>query len=136
MNLRRAHPSRARARARAREPVVALINVVFLLLVFFLVAGTLAPPLAHDLRLVRTADLAAAPPPDALVVDAGGRVTFRGAPVTSVAAHVAGLDPEARARVRIVPDRDLPARDLVALGQILRAAGARRVVIVTERGLP
>ncbi|HBR39356.1 MAG TPA: biopolymer transporter ExbD, partial [Sulfitobacter pontiacus] len=32
-----------------REPTIALINIVFLMLVFFMVAGTLAQPLDPDL---------------------------------------------------------------------------------------
>lgn len=39
-----------------REPTIALINIVFLMLVFFMVAGTLSQPLDKDLSLVRTAD--------------------------------------------------------------------------------
>ena len=37
-----------------REPTIALINIVFLMLVFFMVAGTLAQPLDPDLKLVET----------------------------------------------------------------------------------
>ena len=123
------------ARRAGREPVIALINVVFLMLIFFLVAGTLARPIDGGVRLVRTADLATAPPPDALVIDAEGRLSHRGAPVASAAAHVAALPPEGLDPLRVLPDRDLPARDLVAVGRALQAAGAGRIVIVTERGL-
>jgi biopolymer transport protein ExbD len=34
-----------------------------------------------------------------------------------------------------VPDAELPAAELIRLGAALRAAGAGRVVMVTERGL-
>jgi|TARA_R110002051_G_scaffold103335_3_gene175118 biopolymer transport protein ExbD len=118
-----------------REPTIALINIVFLMLIFFLVAGTLAVPLDKDLRLVNTVELEGSPPADALVLHADGRMTNRGAEIASVAEFVAGLPEETRARVRIVPDRELPATVLVAQGRALRNAGAERVVIVTERGL-
>jgi biopolymer transport protein ExbD len=36
----------------------------------------------------------------------------------------------------VVPGRELPASRLVEIGRALRAAGAERVVIVTERALP
>ena len=39
-----------------REPTIALINIVFLMLVFFMVAGTLSQPLDSDLNLVETHD--------------------------------------------------------------------------------
>ena len=118
-----------------REPTIALINIVFLMLIFFLVAGTLAVPLDKDLRLVNTALLDSSAPADALVLHADGRMTHRGAQITSVAEFVAGLSEETRMRVRIVPDRELPAAVLVAKGRALRDAGAEHVVIVTERGL-
>ncbi|MWB79080.1 biopolymer transporter ExbD [Pseudooceanicola sp. 216_PA32_1] len=117
------------------EPTIALINIVFLMLIFFLVAGRLAVPLDTDLRLVSTTGLEGSAPPDALVLHADGRMTNRGAEITGVADFVAGLPEQARANVRIVPDRELPAALLVARGRALRDAGAERVVIVTERGL-
>lgn len=36
---------RAHRQKSEREPTIALINIVFLMLVFFMVAGTLAAPL-------------------------------------------------------------------------------------------
>jgi len=41
----------------AREPTIALINVVFLLLVFFMIAGSIAPPLSNSVQLAETRDL-------------------------------------------------------------------------------
>ena len=109
-----------------REPTIALINIVFLMLIFFLVAGTLAVPLDKDLRLVNTAQLEGSPPADALVLHADGRMTNRGAEIASVAEFVAGLPEETRARVRIVPDRELPATVLVAQGRALRPGHSAR----------
>ncbi|ASP21778.1 biopolymer transport protein ExbD/TolR [Antarctobacter heliothermus] len=117
------------------EPAIALINIVFLMLIFFLVAGTLAAPLDKSLTLVRTASITGTPPANALVVHADGRMTHKGATVESAAEFLAALPSDARDRARIVPDRDLPAGTLVELGRALRSAGADRVVIVTERGL-
>lgn len=122
-------------RISGAEPTTALINIVFLMLIFFLVAGTLAAPLDKDLALVRTADLDRTAPGDALVVHADGRMSYGGQEIASAEAYLAELDAESRARVRVVPDRELPATDLVSLGRALREAGAETVVIVTERGL-
>ncbi|WP_372614611.1 ExbD/TolR family protein [Aquicoccus sp.] len=116
-----------------REPTIALINIVFLMLVFFLVAGTLARPLERELRLVQAADLEGVAPADALVILADGGMRWRGEVVEDVADFVAA-QPDAE-RARVVPDRDLPAADLVRIGRALRGAGAGQVVIVTERGL-
>jgi len=119
-----------------REPTIALINIVFLMLIFFMAAATLAPPLDGDLRLVRTEELEGHAPPDALVVHADGRLVYRGQPQPDAAAYVAALPEEARATLRLVPDAALPAADLLRLGEALRRAGAGRVVMVTQRGLP
>ncbi len=123
-----------RANRTRREPTIALINIVFLMLIFFMAAATLAPPLDGALKLVRTADLEGRAPPDALVVHADGRLVYRGAAVADAAAYMAQVGGEEI--VRIVPDAALPAPDLIRLGEALRAAGAARVVMITERGLP
>jgi biopolymer transport protein ExbD len=112
-----------------------LINVVFLMLVFFMVAGTIAPPMERDLRLVRTSDLEGRAPPDTLVVHPDGRLTYRGEAIASAQAFLAARPEDARGEVRIVPDRALPAVIMVNLARDLRAAGASSVVIVTQRGL-
>lgn len=127
-----------RARRRtAREPTIALINIVFLMLVFFMVAGSLAPPLDNTLDLIDTRELESRAPPDALVVHADGRLSYRGADVASAAEWLTRAEGEEGdgGSIRIVPDRELPAAKLVALAGELRSAGAERVLIVTERGL-
>lgn len=129
-----------RRKKRQAEPTIALINIVFLMLIFFLVAGTMAQPLDSSMTLVRTADIAQAPPPDALVLDAQGQLLYRGDEVADVAGFVAAQaalqeDKEAEPTLRIVPDRDVAAERLIALGRTLKEAGAGRVMIVTERGL-
>lgn len=118
-----------------REPTIALINVVFLMLVFFIVAGTVAQPLDKDLSLVTASDLEGVAPPDALVIYPDGRMTYRGADIQDAATFIQALPAEADKTVRIVPDRALLADQLVALGNALQAEGAERVVIVSERGL-
>lgn len=127
---------RARRKKTEREPTIALINIVFLMLIFFLVAGTLAAPLDTDLRLVSTTRIEGTAPADALVLHSDGRMTNRGVEIASAAAFLGALPEEDRARVRVVPDRDLPVAILVAIGRDLRQAGAVTVVLVTERGLP
>lgn len=121
-----------------REPTIALINIVFLMLIFFMAAATLAPPLDGDLRLVRTEELDGRAPPDALVIHADGRLVYRGEVVPDAAAYMQiayAMGGEKVRNVRIVPDAELPAPDLIRVGEALRAAGAERVVMVTERGL-
>ncbi|MDA7965251.1 biopolymer transporter ExbD [Ruegeria sp.] len=121
---------------RIKEPTIALINVVFLMLVFFMIAGSLAPPLSNSVQLVDTQDLDGREPPDALVIRADGVLEYRGAELTDVEAYVerASIDLPLDA-VRIVPDRALPAVALKKTGDALRALGAKQIFVVTERGL-
>jgi biopolymer transport protein ExbD len=111
---------------REREPTIALINIVFLMLIFFLIAGTLAPPSDPGLRLLRVADLDAAPPPDGLVVRADGTALHRGTQVSPEEFGAAG------GTIRVIPDRDLPAHELLRIARALQAAGAEAVVVVGE----
>lgn len=111
------------------EPTIGLINVVFLLLIFFLIAGSLAPAPDRSLTLLSIPEGAPQAPADALVLTAEGVVLHRGQPVDP-AAHVATLTETDL--VRIMPDRAAPAALLVDLADRLIAAGARRVVLLGE----
>jgi biopolymer transport protein ExbD len=128
--LRRVPKRRGRA-----DPMIALINVVFLLLIFLMVAGTVAPALNRDVELIDTTDPQATTPPDAAVVLADGRFLVDGAetvPGDFARVRLATGETE----LRIVPDRDLPAASLIAVVAELRRAGATEVWIITERSAP
>lgn len=119
---------------RARpEPTIALINIVFLMLIFFMIAGTLAPPLDDRVTLVSTQDLDGRAPPDATILTADGGLIYRGSPTT--APQIIARAPDQPADIRLIVDRDVPANLLMTHVAALRAAGANSVWIVTERGL-
>ncbi|MEM9709375.1 MAG: biopolymer transporter ExbD [Pseudomonadota bacterium] len=121
-----------RGYGQRREPTIALINVVFLMLVFFLIAGTIAPPVDSSIELVDTVQLDGAQPADALVIFPDGRVTFQGAEVdpASFSSPVSMAE-----SVRLLPDRELPAVRLLEVADMLRLGGADKIVVVTEKGL-
>lgn len=96
---------RRRLRPRA-EPTIALINILFLMLMFFLVAGTMAPHTGRDVTLVRTRGIEASTAGDALVIQSDGRLIWNGAPVGHAADILSNMSPENRARIRVIPDRD------------------------------
>ncbi|MFP5508345.1 MAG: ExbD/TolR family protein [Alphaproteobacteria bacterium] len=120
---------------RRADPTITLINVVFLMLMFFLVAGTIAAPPPADLRLVQLAQADPLVPPEVLSMTTDGQVIWKGAPADP-AAYVAALPPEAQGIARVMPDRDAPAVALITLARALRSAGAAEVRIVTERSTP
>ncbi|MEM8540165.1 MAG: biopolymer transporter ExbD [Pseudomonadota bacterium] len=119
------------------EPTIALINIVFLMLVFFLVAAQVAPPLSRDIKLVATKDLEAKEPPDALVVMSDGLMTYRGASITPAQYFIIKQEenPGDLESIRLVPDRDLSAVKLIEIGNELVGLGAQRIFLVTERGI-
>lgn len=122
---------RRSAPRRKRDSTIALINVVFLMLIFFLITGTIAPPLDPDLDLVNTSELEGREPPDALVLHKDGTLSFRGK-VTDPEAFMTG---HGGGTVRIVPDRDALGSRLIEVTGQLRRNGASSVFLVTERAL-
>ncbi|MCT7375289.1 ExbD/TolR family protein [Chelativorans salis] len=122
--------------ARRRESTIALINVVFLMLIFFLVAGTLTPPLERDVDLISTASAERAEPPDALFVTREGELRAHGQ-ATDAASYVDALKAEDAAagapEVKLAADRGLPATRLIEIVGALRKAGAGKISIITER---
>ena len=71
------------ARRMSDEGIVPLINVVFLLLIFFLIAGTMTPPPPLPLDPVTTRESPASRSPSALLfVASDGMLAYRGEPVT------------------------------------------------------
>lgn len=116
---------------RKRDSTIALINVIFLMLIFFLITGTVAPPLDRDLKLVDTSGLEGREPPDALVLRKDGSLSFRGMP-TDPATYMAG---HGTGPVRIVPDRDASGPRLIEVTGTLRGLGAPSIFLVTERSL-
>lgn len=127
MALRRPPPR------RKGEPTIALINIVFLMLIFFMIAGALAPPLDSRIALIDAETLEGRSPPDAAVVLADGSLLYRG---DSVSAGVVVARAGDAGGVRLVPDRDLPASRLMGIASDLMAAGATEIWLITERGLP
>jgi biopolymer transport protein ExbD len=120
---------------RERESTIALINIVFLMLIFFLIAGSLAPPLDGEVSLIATNDADPADPPDALVALADGSLHYRGA-ATSPHGFMAARADDADPTVKLAADRELPAAKLIDLANALREAGAETVRVVTERAVP
>ncbi|RAH96586.1 biopolymer transporter ExbD [Acuticoccus sediminis] len=120
-----------RRRKEAAESTIPLINVVFLLLVFFLVAGTLSAPRDStvDLATAEAFDPAALDP-QAIYVDASGALRVAG---TAMDAAAALARIEGEGAVVVVPDRTLEAGVLLARLAELRQATERPIRILTRR---
>lgn len=125
---------RTSSRQAGDDELVPLINVVFLLLIFFLIAGTLTPAPAVPIRYLES-DGAAVPtlPPGSVFVDASGRFFVDGAevPAENLTERL-GND----GRVSLVLDRGVQMRRLDPLFRALTHAGSVELEIVTVRGSP
>ena len=126
-----------------REPstdwVLQFINIVFLILLFFMVNGTIAsPPPADVVPPVSILSETANPPQLALFVGQDGRLTYLGQPTSldafaELAARTRGGAEAPRA---IVADRRLPAKVLIDLLAELQARGLPALPLVTLKQEP
>jgi len=132
MRLKKIAPGRA-----ADENLIPLINIVFLILIFFLVASTLRSfdPAGLDLASAR-AEAGADQGPNVLMAYAGGRLALAGVEIAPEALP-ARLTAFARAEpdlpLLIAPDRTLPASRLVELTQAAQAAGIAQVKLIVRK---
>lgn len=121
--------------SRSRDDnILPLINVVFLLLIFFVIAGAITRGAPFDLTLPttsRTQDRTT-PADKTLSIAADGRLAFAGEPIEAheLAEVLAGW-PEGKA-LQIRADARLKARKLTRLLGRLRKARITRVVLLTQ----
>ncbi len=114
---------------RVRETILPMINVAFLLLVFFLLTATIAPAPPVDLTLPDAAGRAARAAPEALFIAADGRVFYAGlegsVAFEALAAGVGDGPLEIRA------DAALDAGQLAGILPRLAAIGVGEIALVT-----
>ena len=114
-----------------REPTTALINIVFLILIFFMVAGSLSPLPAEIPDFVESENLDCCSPPDALFITAEGDMSYQGQRIESASDYLE-LIADDRPTARLLPDKALPAPDLLELVRAFREAGVEHVILMTE----
>ncbi|WP_319496088.1 biopolymer transporter ExbD [uncultured Cohaesibacter sp.] len=126
------------------DNTIPLINIVFLMLIFFLIAGTVAPPVTPELTPPSARTLPDVPPAgNAIEILADGTLVHRGerlalhdilarfpAPMpseTSEDAPVGAPDDT----LQILADKDLQASVLMPILQAFRAAGHKKIRLIT-----
>ena len=123
---------------RPYEAVVPLINIVFLLLIFFLLAGTLKPADTANVELP-TGEVSDNGRTDqaVLFIEADGFV-WVGDKVMDASLAAYSLrdffEEKGTDIVTIKADANAPAHELLALMEGLRNVGVTEVTLVTERG--
>ena len=122
---------RPRATRSQKDPVISLINIVFLILIFFMVAGSLSKPSSAGLSFVQTTDLECCVSPQALAIKADGTLLHENKIISSVTDYLAVLE-NRNIEVKVLPDKRLPATTLLEIISDLKAAGASSIVVLTE----
>ena len=113
------------------EPVISLINIVFLILIFFMVTGTLSRQGGGGLKFIQTTGLECCSEPDALAISSTGMMSYQGSAVASPADYLRVRDGNTRV-AKLLPDRDLPAHQLLRIVKELQLSGAEQVIVLTE----
>lgn len=119
------------------DGVLPLINIVFLMLIFFLMAGAIAPSPDVDLEPVRTADNPATTPPrDAVYLSAEG-VAYVGGTQTPEAVLAAAISSFIRdngsGSLRLMVDRRADSAALLTVFDAASHAGVEKVRLLTLR---
>lgn len=116
------------------ENLIPLINVIFLLLIFFMLAGQMALPGPFPVE-PPAARLGAAPEGEAkLLISADGRLALNGKPVAleTLPARLRAIGAGGEQPLRIKADGALSSKRLLAVGRRLREAGIERVILITR----
>lgn len=125
-----------RRRGEGHEPVIPLINIIFLLLIFFLVTGTLRSAELLEIDPPRALSGATSDPSlPAVLVDAEGRIAVDGVLVAlaDLGARVAERRGEAGGdHVIVKADGRVRAERLLEVMEALRRAGVSELSLITE----
>ncbi|HEY7886354.1 MAG TPA: biopolymer transporter ExbD [Cellvibrionaceae bacterium] len=127
-------PPLPRRTSNAEDNVLPLINVVFLLLIFFMVSGSLIPEPPFKLTPPTTQHAGAQDAqPDYLAIAADGSLAWVGEAInTHELAGRLSQRREPNAPLQIRADRRLEAKELTQLLAELRAAGVAKIQLLTE----
>ncbi len=126
--------------ARSDIDMVPMINFAFLLLIFFMLAGTLVPAQKMPIDPPRSAQATPADPSgNVLLVAADGRVGFAGELLleSELPARIVQWHKEhPQESLRVKADAAADATRVIQLLQSLRAAGIEHVSLLAARGTP
>ena len=124
-----------RPRKREEEQILPLINIVFLLLILFMLAGRLAVSDPFGIMPPESTSEAPAGTEGIVVtVSAAGRLALDGAPIDEIAlerAVVVRITETGAREVSLRADGRAPAIRIVALMETLRRAGVERMHLLT-----
>ncbi len=120
-------------RPQSEENLIPLINIVFLILIFFLVAATIRPFTASDITPANSSIADKSEPINfSLMIDKTGAMQFNGAPTSIEELTSAAAAGEGKPTLTIVADKDLPAKQLLTIAATLDAEKFTSINLVTR----
>ncbi|WP_323750109.1 ExbD/TolR family protein [Marinobacter sp.] len=118
---------------RVEDALLPLINLVFLLLMFFIVAGQLTEQPLPKLPSSTQSKQEQAPEAD-LIVNADGQWKVRGATLTEASLLSQLPEPDSSNPLKIAAEQSLTMADLEQLLRLLEDGGYTDVLLLTEPG--
>lgn len=116
-------------RREAQESIVPMINVVFLLLIFFLMTSQIAPPTPVEVTAPQSVSGGDPEAELKVFLDAKGTLYFRESAAQDVLAALQGVVQDGE-RVLLTADKGVEAVKLAAILRQLTALGVPRVELV------
>lgn len=121
--------------AQLTENVLPMINVVFLLLIFFMLAGALRAADVFEITPLSSNSTSKADPLEGVfLIDGTGRLALNGSPIeqdeieATITQHLAARPNKV---VRLKADAGVPTTHIIRLMAIARDAGAERIALLT-----
>ncbi|MEP2980634.1 MAG: biopolymer transporter ExbD [Lentilitoribacter sp.] len=125
MRLERRH------KQKQQENTIPLINVVFLMLVFFLIAGTIAPSADNEITPVVSMLDQQSPPEEAISLRKDGSMYFQGAELDMMLPLPAQLDKSDR--LIMYPDQNSNAQVFAEKVAQLKSKSSKPISILIKR---
>lgn len=124
---------------RVEVTVIPMVNIVFLLLIFFMLVGRIVPSDELDVSPpLSLSDQMQSGEPIRIIVAADGRTMVDGNEVDTTALSnviIEMLEQETEKRFQLKADAALEANRLIQIMEILRQAGVRELTLLTEHAL-
>lgn len=122
---------RRNSKRNERESTIPLINVVFLMLIFFLIAGTISPVTDNAIEPILTSMEKPVPPEEAISIRQDGTLMFKNE-IVRISVDIPKAFSQME-RLIVYPDKETDALLFLDIAQELHHRTKKTVVMLVER---
>lgn len=116
------------------ESLIPLINIVFLILIFFLVAASIRPFTAPGIKpAASSSEDASGAINFALMIDRTGALQFNNQPITEKALLALAANKTEKPELIVIADKDLEAATLIKQLQALSSGAFKSIKLLTKK---